>query len=426
MSVKLTTGLTTAVAVTLFHAAAAFAQNPVLASQDSIQRAIAAWQAEDFETAAEALEQARAQNPESLFTRFSLARAYARLERRDDALTILEGLAKQRIDMGVSEQADFEVFAGDPRYQAFADNLAEATQPVLASEPHFELRELGLIPEGIAYDADTGRLFFSSMRTGSIFVLDDAGQVSRFADIGEPGMSAIGVTVDRERGLLWVAAAAYPIAEDFVAGATTGSALVGIELDGGAIRHTLRWHGEDSNFNDVTVAPDGSVYVSGTGVFVVRDNPARLAPLAGGIDIFGGNGLTVHPDGKTLFVSSYPAGLYAVTLPEGDTVRMTAPDDLSLYGIDGLYWHDGALIAVQNGALPWRLMRLAVSDDRRRIESSEILELGNPATAPMTGAIVDDVIYYIGEGEQPAELPAHFPDHLRGNAGPIVIRKAAL
>lgn len=420
------TGCIAVLIVLVMLAEDAVADNPVLESQAHIREAVAAWEAENYEDAATALETARGLNPESLFSRYALARVYSKLDRTDDALDLLEGLVAQRLDMGFADETDFEALAGHARFEALKERVTIATRPIEASAAHVEMPQHGLMPEGIAADADSGRLFLGSMRTGDVYVLAPTGELYRFAKIGAPGMAAIGLTVDAGRGVLWVASAAFAFTEGFSAGVTRGSALYGFDLASGELRHALRWLGENSNFNDVTVGPDGSVYVSGAGLYKLHENPARLLPVAGTEAIFGGNGLTVHPDGRTLFVSAYPAGLYAVDLPSGESRRLTAPEDVSLYGIDGLYWHDDALLAFQNGARPWRLLRLRVSENRDRVVGSEIIEMANPATTPMTGAILDDAIYYVGEGAQPESLPSHLPAEMAGNAGTVIVRKLPL
>ena len=412
--------------ILLAGAPCASGQSAVAESQAHIQTAIRAWQEGDFATAAKELEAARALNPASLFTRYSLARCYAKLERNADALSLLEGLAAQGIDMGVAEQADFEPLIDDARFQAMLATLAETTSLQDASEAHFEFPLHGVIPEGIAADPDSGRLFFGSMRNGDVYALDAELRVSRFGSIDAPGFSAIGLTVDRERNVLWVAGAAFRMAEGFDPQASVGSGLFGIDLTSGERVREARWLGADSNFNDVTVAPDGTVYASGSGLYKLVTEPDRIEPVVLDTDIVGGNGLVVHPDGKTLFLSSYPVGLFSIDLEQGSAQLMTGPDDLSLYGVDGLYWHNNGLVAIQNGARPWRMLQLKLDRSRRRVTAAGVFERGSPATTPMTGAIVGDTIYYVGEGEQPANLPSQLPDFLEGNVGTVVIRRTSI
>ena len=117
--------------------------------------------------------------------------------------------------------------------------------------------------------------------------------------------------------------------------------------------------------------------------------------------LFGTNGVAVAGHGRTLFVSSYPVGIAAIDLASGAARFLTTPNDVSLYGVDGLYWLDGDLIAVQNGIRPWRLTRFELSDDETSVRSARTLEFAHPDVTPTTGAIVDDRIYYIGGGAAP-------------------------
>lgn len=92
---------------------------------------------------------------------------------------------------------------------------------MLSSTHYFSCDEHALIPEGIALDAGTGRLFFGSMRTGEVFAVDRHRQVSRFATVEHEGrkLAAIGMTVDAGRGLLWVVGTQFFLTEGYDADA---------------------------------------------------------------------------------------------------------------------------------------------------------------------------------------------------------------
>ena len=401
--------------------------NPVAESQLHLQAAAEAYREGDLPAVVRSLEAAYELNPASLYTRRNLAAMYARTGAQDSALDVLEGLVEERLDFGMAENPDFAALREEPRFAALVERLDALTRPILRSEPYVEFELLGLAPEGIAFDAGSGRFFFGSMRSGDVFVLDDRLQVSRFGTIDErERLAAIGMTVDAGRGLLWVVGAGFELAANFDPEDHPGSGLFGFDLATGERVREYRVADADANFNDVTLGPDGSLYVSGSPVRRLDEDAEALLPLPGTSALFGANGLAVDAANRTLFVAAYPVTVAAIDLATGRTRNLRLPVGLTLYGVDGLYWHAGGLVAVQNGARPWRLLRLELDAAHDAVTGYHILELGAPATTPMTGAIVGNSIYYIGEGPEPAEIPAHFPRALRQSPGSVVIRKASL
>jgi len=68
--------------------------------------------------------------------------------------------------------------------------------------------------------------------------------------------------------------------------------------------------------------------------------------------------------------------------------------------IDGLYFHHGNLIGIQNGGKPNRVVRLALSADGSRVERLDVLESGTPLlTEPTLGVLVGDAFYYVANAQ---------------------------
>jgi hypothetical protein len=68
-------------------------------------------------------------------------------------------------------------------------------------------------------------------------------------------------------------------------------------------------------------------------------------------------GQIVSPQGiavarNALFVADYAQGVYRIDLTSKRPVKLKAPSDAMLLGIDGLVRRGGQLIAIQNGAQP--------------------------------------------------------------------------
>lgn len=413
------------IAATIAHPVAA--QTGVAESQPHIQDAIAARNAGDYVAFTAALEKAFALNSASYYTRHNLARGYAQSGRPDRAFQMLGQLADAQVDFGVADDALLEPLRDDPRFDQLVERLAEVTTPLERSAHYYTVQRGDLVAEGIAWDAQTRRLFFGSMRNGEVYVLDENSQLSKFAEVSHEGpLAAIGMTVDFERQLLWVIGTGFFLAEGFDEDAPVWSGVFGFALATGELQHKYMRKDVGQGYNDVTVAPNGDLYLSGSDMGLVVAGGDAIEDLPLSEPVFGSNGIAVTADGRHLIASSYPAAIAVVRLADFETWFLPSPENVPLYGIDGMYLHQGDLIAVQNGVRPWRLMRFELNDQLTAITGSRQLEFAHPASVPTTGAIVGDEIHYIGQAPAPAEPPSHLPPALHPFFGATVIMTAPL
>lgn len=418
--------LVAAVTVLVIAPATRGQDGPIAEAQRHQQEGMAAYQEGDYEGFARSMKRALELNPSSHATRYNLACGYARTGREAEALDLLQELARQKVDFGMAQDPDLESLRDEPRFQELVAFLEESIVPISNSTLRLRVEQLGLMPEGIAADPRDGRLFFGSMRTGDIYVLDPGERLSRFATLGHDARrAAIGLTVDVTRNLLWVVGTHFFMAEGFDPEADLAAGLFAFDLDTGRLaKEHLSPTGE--GLNDVAVAPSGDVYTSGGSLLVLRAGTEELVKVPSTPEIPGSNGLTLDAAGETLFVSVYPVGIGAIDLASGHLRYLQTPEGTTLYGIDGLYWHDGDLVGLQNGLQPWRLLRIALNADATAVDDVRVIEFANDAIFPMTGAILGDEIHYIGRGPAPEEPPKHFGAPLAPFLGETVIMTAPL
>jgi sugar lactone lactonase YvrE len=244
--------------------------------------------------------------------------------------------------------------ADDPDLASLHDNaefnklvarLRATSKPVNNSRHLFTFDELGLIPEGIARDAATERYFFGSMRNGNVFSVDRHGQLAKFAAVEHEGkLAAIGMTVDAARQLLWVIGTRLSMVEGFDEHARAWSGVFGFDLGSGKLVHKFLRDDVENGFNDVTVGPGGDLYLSGSIIGTVAVGGDEILKIDVDKDVYGGNGIVATPDGKYVLTSSYPVGIAVIALSDGRTHYLGSPEDVPLYGIDGLYWYKGDLL----------------------------------------------------------------------------------
>ncbi|MBT8079352.1 MAG: hypothetical protein KJO31_12305 [Gammaproteobacteria bacterium] len=406
----------------ILHPPIAHAQSDIDAAQVELREAFAAYNAKDYEAFVISVKKALALNQHSIATRYYLARGYALTGQIDQALEVLGYLVSRNIDYGYAEHRDFESLRGDPRFARLITELAERTSPVINGLHRYTIDQLGIIPEGIAHDAATNRLFLSSMRTGDIYVLDADNSLSLFATVKDAQpMAAIGLFADSERHLLWAVGATFEMTRGFDPDAETQTGVFGFDLTDGTLQKKILAGDVATFFNDLTVAADGRIYLSGSDLCVIEPHSDTIERLPVEPHITGSNGVTATPDGKFLFVSSYPVGVYAIELETGQARLLELPANASLYGIDGMYVRGGSLVAVQNGIEPWRLVHIELDENFGAVTGIQVLEFGNPDIGPTTGALDGDVIHLVGQGPAPESAPGHFPGNLREFLGKTVI-----
>jgi hypothetical protein len=149
--------------------------------------------------------------------------------------------------------------------------------------------------------------------------------------------------------------------------------------------------------NDLAIAPDGTLYVTDSAagsLYRMRPGDTALAPFGPAQAMPGANGIAVGADG-TVYVA-LSTGIARLDI-DGTPQRLAQPDSVVTGGIDGLYWHDGDLVGVQNVANPGRVIRVRLGDEGRRIEGVKVLQSHHhPAfDEPTTGAIADGVLHVL-------------------------------
>src|SRR5690606_19242266 len=129
----------------------------------------------------------------------------------------------------------------------------------------------------------------------------------------------------------------------------------------------------------ITLGKEGEAYVAdgiNRAIYQVRDDRFRRIlhlPMLTSI-----SAITVSGDGKRLYMADPQLGIIGLDLATLKPFDVRVPQKLSLEGISALNWHDGALIAVQAGMNPRRVMRFDLSPEGNTIVKVLPLEASNP------------------------------------------------
>jgi sugar lactone lactonase YvrE len=408
-------------AIAALCCAALFAQS----LQTLQQHALAAYKAKDFAAYLADTIRIEQQRPGHPIAVFNLAGAQALNGNAAAAAAALARLAEMQVWLDVAGETDFDGVRNDPAFARAAARVAAVREARKSSATvAFRFDDPDLITESIAYDPRSKSFFVSSVRKRRIIRVAADGGMSDFARSGS-GSDAFdspnGLAVDASRRLLWVATGASKRMEGFTAGGDGHAELLAFALDSGKLVKRLIPAGDENKhfFDSVAVLAGGDVVVTDS-----TGSIYRLPSGTGGLQLLVPPGTLRSPqaiaplDAKTFFVADYGSGIFRVDAASGATERLTAAVDAALYGIDGLSFRDGSLIAIVNGYRPNRVQRLRLDKSRHRIVGAEPLEMNTPQLdEPTNGIIVGRTYYFVASSQghrfdgdaiepAPAEMPA--------------------
>jgi hypothetical protein len=334
---------------------------------------------------------------------YSLARADAQLGRTEDALAWLQTYAATGLTRDVAADSAFLGMREVPGWAALAERIAGNARPFGSAQPAFTLPDSAFLPEGIAFDPRTQRFFLSSIRTGSILAYaPDGGGFRELVPAGRDGQWAmLALAVDTASRTLWATTAALPLYGAYQAADSGRSAVLAYDLDSGTLRRRFDAPaGGRHQLGDLTVAPSGDVYVSDAdegAVYRIERGSAELEPFATD-GLVSPQGLAVSSDGRRVLVADHVRGLASIERESGEVTWMEVADSTAVSGIDGLVRVGHALVAVQNGVAPRRVVELRMDDGETRITGWRALESGTPLlTEPTHAVLVGGEVFFVAD-----------------------------
>lgn len=336
---------------------------------------------------------------------YTLADAYALNDKPDEALAILERLAAMDLFFAIEKDDDFKSLFDSPRFKKIQAEFAENQKAFNRSEKAFTISQKNLITESVAYDAAAKRFFVSSIHKRKIVAIDAEGKVSDFSLESDGLWSVSGIRVDEKRKILWAATTAFPQMENFQKADDGKSGVFKYDLKTGKLLKKYLLSNETAKhaLGDLIVAKNGDVYASDS----VSPNIYRIANGKDELEIFltsdnfnSLQGLAFSPDEKILFAADYSRGVFRIEMKDKKITQIKPDANTNPIAIDGLYFHRGNLIAIQNGFRPNRIARFVLSKDFSQITKSETLEANHADfNEPTLGVIVGDDFYFIANSQ---------------------------
>lgn len=384
--------------------AAAVAESDVAAFRRLRAEAMTAITAYDLDAAAGLLAQADARIPNHPGLILLRARVAAARGDAAQAVAQLHRYGRAGLSMNLARDQALSSVAGAPGFAEAAGWLEANRAPIGADRLSVVavLKGAGLV-ESLTRDPAGGGWLVSRVAGRDIVRLADDGAVTPWLKAEGPTEGVLGLAPDPSRDLLWAVSPAPPAAhgrED-----VGPAALLAIHAATGQVRaaYPLAADGRAHGLGDLALDAEGAVYVSDG----LSGEIYRLPPSGEALEVFvaagrlgSPQGLALTPDGQALVVADYSSGLWRVARAGGEPVRMAAPDDAVLIGIDGLVTDGRSLYALQNGVSPQRVLKLTPNPAWTRIDQVQVLAANLPQIAePTTGLILDGDLVFVARSQ---------------------------
>lgn len=385
-----------AVVVCLLVATAAVAQD----ADTYMRRAVAAYQAKDYPAYLDNMRHAAALRPNNPRLIYNLASANALNGNAAEAVAGLARLGSMGLTMPAAKDSDFDALRTLPAFDHVVRRLDENAKPAGRAAIAFSLPGKGVVAEGLAYDAKTRTFYVGSVHLRRIYAVDASGRARVFAEGIDALAGAFGMAVDARNRVLWVATSWMPQVTGCTPERDGKGGLVRFDLATGRV--TGAFVVADSRphaISDLAIGPNGDVYATDSktpAIYRLRAGGSALEAVVDGEPFRSPQGLAVARDGKRLYIADYSRGLFVVDLAGGKVAAVACPDTVCLSGIDGLAIAGGALIAVQNGIRPHRVVRMSLDRGGTSVTGCDVLAAALPEfDEPTLGVVVGGEFYFV-------------------------------
>ena len=340
------------------------------------------------------------QHPQNVWVTEFLARAYALNQMDQEALATLRTLAQ----MGVAADAthaDLASLKGHAEFEQLRAAFERNAAPNVRSRVAFTLVEKDLIPEGITHDEASAHFFVSSIYKRKIVRITKSGKIEDFTTPSQDGLlNVLGMKVEAKRRVLWACTFSGP--RD---GSRDGAgALFKYDLKSGKLirKYESASDGRKHLYNDIALTQSGDAFITDSQAGAVLRLPRATDTMETFIaaeSFVYPNGIALTSDERYLFVADV-RGLHRIEVKSKEIRKVGHGDSHSLAGIDGLYWYDGDLIAVQNGFKPNRIVRIKLNTALDHVAEQTVLESNHQQyEIPTTGVVVRGSFYYIANSQ---------------------------
>ena len=299
------------------------------------------------------------------------------------AVAQLNKIADLGFSFAAASDAAFQKLKDDPGFVAAVKRLADNGKGTGRGNGIIKLGLTGG-SEGVAWSETTKSFLMGS--SGSIYAykLDGEGAARPIAKAA--GAQILGIRPDP-------ASRSYLVCVNEPDG--RNSAVVRHDESSGEIKATYKLPTQNALCNDIALLKNNSFAVtdSNNGVFHLVDG--KLEPLALTTPVYQPNGIASDLDKNRLYVA-HAGGVVVHDFATGKSRELVSKKTL-VGGIDGMVWHKGSLVGVQNPRnVDMRLLRITPDAEAKAADVFVLLAGADFPGDARTVAIAGDEAFVIG------------------------------
>jgi len=335
---------------------------------------------------------------------YAVARIQALMGNEGEALIFLEKALSLGYPLRSGLDKAFDTLKDNTEFQKIQTMIENLKNPVGPNKVAFTTAEKDLLPEGIAYDPVDKCFFLGSMWKSKIIKIDQQGKIHDFVSEKQDGLRSIaGMKVDAVNRVLWAVSFVAQPWEKVAPKEVGWSGLFKYDLNSGKLikKYEVPDRSSGHLFNDLTITHSGDVFITDSlrsEIWKILHENDALEFFFRSDDFMYTNGITTGQDDRILYVASPGNGVFRIDIPSKECRQVSHPDNMTLSGIDGLYYNDNSLIGIQPRYD--RVCRFYLNTEGNCIERMEILEANNPLfNFPTTGCLTGQKFYYIANSQ---------------------------
>jgi len=256
--------------------------------------------------------------------------------------------------------------------------------------------EKDLIPEGIAIDPTSKKMFLNSLHKSKIVSCDLNGQNPKvFLESNQYGyLPGFGITIVQDT--------LYALGNTHEKQNNRSILLLLDVVSGNLIRRYSMASLKRTYLNDIVVGRKGHSFISeseGSSIYSINNKSQHFEVFFSDENIAHTNGITISDDGRFLYLATYASGLRVLDIATKKLINQ--PNDYK--GIDGLKFYKNNLVAIvntrkdseKNGVFQFKLNQ----ECSEIIASSKFVPLEDPSDIPTTFAIYDGYMYFVADSQ---------------------------